>query len=41
MNEPLQTTLIDAARLLEAEGIPYALIGGLAVSFRGQAAHHC
>jgi predicted nucleotidyltransferase len=37
MNVPLQTTLADAVQLLEAQGIPYALIGGLAASFRGQA----
>jgi hypothetical protein len=32
----LQQTLVDAASMLEARGIPFAVIGGLAVSFRGQ-----
>lgn len=36
MNEPLRTTLADAASFLQAEGISYALIGGLAISIRGQ-----
>jgi hypothetical protein len=36
VNEPLRITLHDAARFLRAEGIAYALIGGLAVSIRGQ-----
>lgn len=36
MNEPLQQTLVDIARLLELEGIQYALIGGLAASILGQ-----
>ena len=36
MNEPLRTTLFDAVSFLEQERVPYALIGGLAVSLRGQ-----
>lgn len=36
MNEPLRTTLADAAAFLEKEGVAYALVGGLAVSVRGQ-----
>ncbi|MBC7855244.1 MAG: hypothetical protein IAF94_17580 [Pirellulaceae bacterium] len=36
MHEPLQQTLFDAVSLLDAERIPYALVGGLAVSLRGQ-----
>jgi hypothetical protein len=36
VNEPLSTTLADAVAFLESEGISYALIGGLAVSLRGQ-----
>ncbi len=36
MHEPLQQTLFDAAKFLDAERVPYALIGGLAVSLRGQ-----
>jgi hypothetical protein len=36
VNEPLQTTLADAASFLRIEGIPYALIGGLATSIRGE-----
>jgi hypothetical protein len=36
MDEPLQTTLVDAVNYLETEGVAYALIGGLAVSLRGQ-----
>ena len=36
MNEPLERTLIDTASFLEHEGLPYALIGGLAASLRGQ-----
>jgi hypothetical protein len=36
MDEPLQKTLVDAVDFLEAEGVLYALIGGLAVSLRGQ-----
>jgi hypothetical protein len=36
MDEPLQKTLVDAVHFLEAERVPYALIGGLAVSLRGQ-----
>jgi hypothetical protein len=36
MNEPLKTTLADAVSFLLHEGVPYALIGGLAVSLRGQ-----
>jgi hypothetical protein len=36
VNEPLQVTLADAAAFLENEGVPYALVGGMAVSLRGQ-----
>jgi len=36
VNEPLKKTLLDAAAFLEQEGVPYALIGGIAVSLRGQ-----
>lgn len=36
MHEPLQQTLVDAVKFLDAERVPYALIGGLAVSLRGQ-----
>lgn len=36
MNEPLRKTLADAVSFLQAKGVPYALIGGLAVSLRGQ-----
>jgi len=36
MDEPLQKTLVDAVNFLDTEGVPYALIGGLAVSLRGQ-----
>jgi hypothetical protein len=36
VNEPLQVTLADAAAFLEKEGIAYALVGGMAVSLRGQ-----
>ena len=36
MHEPLQQTLIDAANVLDAEQVPYALIGGMAVSLRAQ-----
>jgi hypothetical protein len=36
VNEPLQTTLADAVNFLRHEGVPCALIGGMAVSFRGQ-----
>jgi hypothetical protein len=36
VNEPLRTTLADAASFLQAQQVPYALIGGLAVSVRGQ-----
>ncbi|MGI8981962.1 MAG: DUF6036 family nucleotidyltransferase [Pirellulaceae bacterium] len=36
MHEPLQQTLFDAVKFLDAERVPYALIGGLAVSLRGQ-----
>jgi Nucleotidyltransferase of unknown function (DUF6036) len=34
--DPLQTTLADAIALLTAEGIEYALVGGLAASLRGE-----
>jgi hypothetical protein len=36
MDVPLQTTLVDAVNFLESESVPYALVGGLAVSLRGQ-----
>jgi hypothetical protein len=36
VNEPLQTTLADAASLLQARRNSYALIGGLASSYRGR-----
>lgn len=36
MNDPLQTTLADVVDFLRHEGVPHALIGGLAVSLRGQ-----
>lgn len=36
MNEPLRITLADAAAFLEACRVPFAVIGGLAVSIRGQ-----
>lgn len=36
MNEPLRKTLIDAVSFLNDQSLPYALIGGLAVSLRGQ-----
>lgn len=36
MNEPLQTTLVDAVRFLQEEGVSFALIGGQATSLRGQ-----
>jgi hypothetical protein len=36
VNEPLRITLSDAANLLKTEHIPYALVGALAVSVRGQ-----
>jgi predicted nucleotidyltransferase len=36
VNEPLRTTLADAANFLQSHGVSYALIGGLAVSYRGQ-----
>jgi hypothetical protein len=36
VNDPLQTTLADAADFLVSEGIAYALIGGMAASLRGQ-----
>lgn len=36
MDKLLQITLADAVGMLQAEGVPYALIGGLAASLRGQ-----
>ena len=36
VNEPLQTTLVDAARFLEGQRVPYVLIDGLAASVHGQ-----
>lgn len=36
MEPRLWPTLVDAATVLETRGIPFALIGGLAVSLRGQ-----
>jgi hypothetical protein len=32
----LQQTLVDAVSMLQSRAIPFAVIGGLAVSFRGQ-----
>ncbi len=37
MDEPLHKTLLDAIRFLEQHQIPYAMIGGLAASLRGEA----
>jgi hypothetical protein len=36
VNDPLRTTLVDAVEFLKSHGVLYALIGGLAASFRGQ-----
>jgi hypothetical protein len=36
VNEPLNKTLADAVDFLEARGIAYALIGGMAASLRGR-----
>jgi hypothetical protein len=36
VNEPIRTTLADLASWLAGEGITFALIGGLAVSVRGE-----
>jgi hypothetical protein len=36
VNEPLRITLSDAERFLVSHQVPHALIGGLAVSLRGQ-----
>jgi hypothetical protein len=36
VNDPLRTTLDDAAAFIEANGVPFALVGGLAASVRGQ-----
>jgi hypothetical protein len=36
VNEPLRITLVDVESLLASNHIPHALIGGLAVSLRGQ-----
>lgn len=36
MNEPLQTTLADAAGWLRSQNVRFALVGGLAASLRGQ-----
>jgi hypothetical protein len=36
VDKPLQTTLADAIRFLDQHQIPYALIGGLAASMRGE-----
>jgi hypothetical protein len=36
MSDPLQQTLADIIKLLQREGIEYALIGGLAASLRGR-----
>lgn len=37
MNAALQTTLADVTRWLRDEGIPFAVIGGIATTFRGEA----
>lgn len=37
MNAALQTTLADVTRWLRKEGIPFAVIGGIAATFRGEA----
>ena len=37
MDAVLQTTLTDLACWLRAEGIPFAVIGGIAATFRGEA----
>ncbi len=36
MNDPLHRTLADAVRFLEGEGRAHAVVGGIAVSVRGQ-----
>jgi hypothetical protein len=36
VNESLRTTLADVVAFLESNGVAYALVGGLAVSARGQ-----
>jgi hypothetical protein len=36
VNEPLRITLADAVGFLNAQSVPYALIGGLATSLRGR-----
>ncbi len=36
MNEPLRTTLVDAVGFLQRHQMPYAVIGGIAVSLRGE-----
>lgn len=36
MNEPIHKTLAELAELLEAKCAPYAIIGGIAVSIRGE-----
>lgn len=36
MNDPLQITLSDVEEFLESQQVPHALVGGLAVSLRGQ-----
>lgn len=36
VNEPLRKTLIDAVMLLQQHQMPYAVIGGIAVSLRGE-----
>jgi predicted nucleotidyltransferase len=36
VNEPLQTTLADAAAWLRSNSVRFALVGGLAASLRGQ-----
>jgi hypothetical protein len=36
VNEPLRTTLVDAVRFLDRHRMPYAVIGGIAVSLRGE-----
>ena len=36
VNEPLRKTLTDVAKFLDDENVPFAVIGGIAVSYRGE-----